>query len=476
MNRIYAWMFFLLSVPLFSMAQSYNRGNGNAKGNGGMQMPRIGHLFGRIMDASTNKPVEFAAVSLLKEKDSTVVNGMLTQGNGDFSLENVPFGQFILRINFIGYNSRYKNVTVTPQKPEQDLGNFKLSASTHGLKEAVVTANKSTFTMGIDKKVFNVEKSLASVGGTATDVLRQVPTVNVDIDGNVTLRNGSPTIFVDGKKSLLTLDQIPADQIQSIEIITNPSAKYDASGMSGIINIVLKKDRKPGINGNIMAGAGTHDKYNAGGMLNIYQKPVNITLNYFLNSRNMPGSSTSSRDNLYQQSYLNQDGTTFDKHLFQVGRLGIDYYLDNRNTLSLSGGMGGGNFNGLSSMNTTYLNSGKGTDSSSIRGTSTANQFRFISSDLNYTHNFIKEKEQLTAEASYRSYSGPGSGIYNTQFYGADGQPSNQPILQNYATGGKAGYTTLQTDYTNPLNSGKAKLEAGLKAEFGNNNSYNNTN
>ncbi len=109
-------------------------------------------------------------------------------------------------------------------------------------------------TMEIDKRVFNVEKNLASMGGTATDVLRQVPSVNVDIDGNVSVRNGSPTIFIDGRPSTLTLDQIPADAIQSVEVVTNPSAKYDAEGMSGILNIVLKKNRKAGINGLIQGG------------------------------------------------------------------------------------------------------------------------------------------------------------------------------------------------------------------------------
>ncbi len=481
MNRIYVWISVLLFIPLFSVAQSYNRGNGNAKGNGSMQMPKIGHLFGRIMDGSNNKPVEFAAVSLLREKDSSVITGMLTQGNGDFSLDNLPFGQFILRINFIGYNTQYKKVAVTPQKTEQDLGNLKMQSSTHSLKTAVVTANKPTFSMGLDKKVFNVDKSLASVGGTATDVLRQVPTVNVDIDGNVTLRNGTPTIFVDGKQSVLTLDQIPADEIQSIEIITNPSAKYDAAGMSGIINVILKKDRKAGINGNVMAGVGTSDKYNGGGMLNIYQKPINITLNYFVNSRNSPGSSTTTRNNLSidslfpQSNYMMQNGTTFDKRLFQTGRLGIDYYLDNRNTISLSGGLGGGNFGSNGFMNTRYLNSAKSQDSSSLRSTPGSNSFMFTSANLNYTHNFIKEKEQLTAEADYRKFSGPGSGTYNTQFLGANGQAQRDPLLQNYNTGGGASFLTLQTDYTNPLNNGKAKLEAGLKLTVGKNNSFNNT-
>lgn len=468
-----AWLF----IPALSMAQGYNRGgnNGNGGGQRGMQMPHIGHLFGRVMDAGSNKPVEFAAVSLLREKDSSVVTGMLTKGNGDFSLDNLPFGQFVVKVNFIGYNTFYKKVTITPQKMEQDLGNFRLDAYTSNLKTAVVTANKPTFSMGIDKKVFNVEKSLASVGGTATDVLRQVPTVNVDIDGNVTLRNGSPTIFVDGKPSVLTLDQIPADEIQSIEIITNPSAKYDAAGMSGIINIILKKDRKPGINGNIMAGAGTGDKYNAGGMLNIYQKPINITLNYFMNSRNAPGNSTTNRDNLFQQTYMNQNGASFDKHLFQAGRLGIDYTLDNRNTLSLSGGIGGGNFNSLTTMNTSYLNNVKAPDSSSLRTTNGANHFRFISADLNYTHNFIKDKEQLTGQVSYRNFNGPGNGIYNTQFFGQNGTPSALPLMQNYNTGGGAGFFIVQADYTDPLNNGKARLETGVKATAGNNSSFNNT-
>lgn len=459
MKCIYSLL--LLLFPLLTQAQR-PAGQGQAARNGG-QMPRIGRVYGKIVDAQTNKPVEFATVGILNAKDSAVVAGMLTQGNGDFNIESLPFGQFILRVNFIGYEPYLKNFFVTPKSPEQDLGNFKIRQATKTLKEAVVTADKSTFTMGIDKKIFNVSKSLASKGGTATDALRQVPTVNVDIDGNVSLRNGSPTIFVDGKKTPLTLDQIPADQIESIEIITNPSAKYDAEGMSGIINIVLKKDRKPGINGMVMAGAGTHDQYNGGVNMNIYKKPLNLSLNYFANSRPRISEGTNERKNLFDQSFLSQNSHETSKGLFQVGRIGLDYFIDNRNTISLSGGIGGGHFKSNGSIHSDYLNTGKQLDSSNVRETFENHNFQFLSSDLNYTHNFAKEKEQLTVEGNLRRFSGPNDGNYTTHYYDLEKNTIRDPSLQQYTSNGHSNIVTLQSDYTNPLRKGKARLEAGIK-------------
>src|SRR5436189_4282600 len=135
---------------------------------------------------------------------------------------------------------------------DKDLGNIKLEIDALQLQNVTVTSSKALMEMKIDRKVFNVEKNLTSVGGTAVDVMKNVPSVNVDIDGNVTLRNAAPQIFIDGRPTTLTLEQIPADEIASVEIITNPSAKFDASGGgAGILNIVLKKNRKAGYNGNI---------------------------------------------------------------------------------------------------------------------------------------------------------------------------------------------------------------------------------
>src|SRR5205085_7996866 len=133
-------------------------------------------------------------------------------------------------------------------------------------------ATRPGLQLGIDRKVFNVDKNIVSAGGTAIDIMRNVPSLNVDIDGNVTMRNNSPQLFVDGRPSNLTLEQIPADAIQSVELITNPSAKFDASGgTAGIINIVLKKNRKAGYSGNIRAGVDSRGKINTGGDINVRQ-------------------------------------------------------------------------------------------------------------------------------------------------------------------------------------------------------------
>src|SRR6185437_5258974 len=142
----------------------------------------------------------------------------------------------------------------------------------------------SLLQMNIDRKVFNVDKSLTSAGGTAVDVMKNVPSVNVDIDGNVTLRNSTPQIYIDGRPTTLTLDQIPADAIESVEVITNPSAKYDASGGgAGILNIILKKNRKTGYNGNARAGVDSHGGMNGGLNFNLRQNKFNFTAAGFMN-------------------------------------------------------------------------------------------------------------------------------------------------------------------------------------------------
>ncbi len=173
---------------------------------------------------------------------------------------------------------------------DKDLGNFKMEQDAQVMEAVTVTGSKPLIEMGIDRKIFNVEKNITSAGGTAVDVMRNVPSLNVDIDGNVTLRNAAPQIFVDGRPTTLSLDQIPADAIQSVEMITNPSAKYDASGgQAGILNIVLKKNRKAGYNGSLRAGIDSRAKINAGGDLNVRQGKLNVFANAMYNQRKSKG-------------------------------------------------------------------------------------------------------------------------------------------------------------------------------------------
>jgi len=217
---------------------------------------------------------------------------MLTTKKGEFSLENLNImAQYKLKISAIGYKTIERKVSfqlnMSGMKTgdmsgmlnsvDKDLGNIKLDVDALQLANVTVVSNKPLLTMNIDRKVFNVEKNLTSVGGTAVDVMRNVPSLNVDIDGNVTMRNAAPQIFVDGRPTTMTLDQIPADAIATVELITNPSAKYDASGGgAGILNIVLKKNRKAGYNGNVRASIDSRARPGFGGDINIKQQKVNF--------------------------------------------------------------------------------------------------------------------------------------------------------------------------------------------------------
>jgi hypothetical protein len=303
---------------------------------GGGAAPQIGHFYGKVVDAKTNKGMDGVSVQLIQSKfnpatraqKDTVISGMITGRHGEFSLENLPiFGNFRLKITAIGYESYEQKVAfdLKGMRPggggapggggddaaaaqqqdramaamnavDKDLGNIKLNTEAQTMDAAVVTASKPLITMGVDRKVYNVEKDISAPGGSGVDVMRNVPSVQVDIDGNVTLRNSSPTIFVDGRPTTLTLDQIPADAIASVEIITNPGAKYDASGgTAGILNIVLKKNRKAGYNGNIRAGVDQRGKFNTGGDINIKQGKINFFLAGNYNQRKSISTGTTNR-------------------------------------------------------------------------------------------------------------------------------------------------------------------------------------
>ncbi|TAN02145.1 MAG: TonB-dependent receptor, partial [Chitinophagaceae bacterium] len=463
------WFIAMAALPSLVFAQQKNYGNGN-HGGSGFGAAQSGQVIGKIVDQTSNKGVGFATVGVLHAKDSTVVTGALSQDNGDFTISQLPMGQYILKINYIGYNTIYKNFSLTPRAASQDLGNFKISPSSALLKTVKVTANAPAYSMQLDKKVFDVSKSLTSVGGDATDVLKQIPGVDVDIDGNVTLRNGTPNIYVDGKATPLTLDEIPSDEIERIEVITNPSSKYDASGQAGIINIILKKNRKPGINGMLQAGADTRGGSNVGGNVSIYQNPFNLTLSYFRHDRNLPGTTDLTRDNLFNNTFLDQHADGKNNGSFQMGNIGLDYFLDNRNTLSFSGRLGGGSFNTSQSVTSNYLNSDKAVDSTGQSQTVSARSFRFLSGDLSYKHNFQKDGHTLTADVSLRQYrTPPTSGSTQTQYFDNTGKPIQGNIVQKNLNVGNGNYFAGQIDYVNPLTD-KSKLEAGLKATI--NNSY----
>ncbi|HET9824462.1 MAG TPA: TonB-dependent receptor, partial [Chitinophagaceae bacterium] len=353
-----------LVMSLLLFAQMPGGGN-----RGGMAQQLNGVFYGKVLDSITGKPIEAASVTLVQNKYDTatkkrkdvIIGGMLTKGNGEFSIEGIPImGQYKLRITAIGFKSYEKPVALVDMKAfrsntnnnvnqdmtsllgnlDKDLGNIKLQIDEKVLANVTVTGSKPLVQLGIDRKIYNVEKDLSATGGTAVDVMKNVPSVTVDIDGNVSLRNATPQIYVDGRPTTLALDQIPADQIASVEVITNPSAKFDASGgTAGILNIVLKKNRKAGYNGNVRAGVDMRGKFNGGGDINVRQGKVNFFANANYGQRRSISKGTTDRYTFLKNPYTNlhQEDKTINNGFFAFGRAGLDYFVDNRNTFTLSG-------------------------------------------------------------------------------------------------------------------------------------------
>ncbi|MEJ2618387.1 MAG: TonB-dependent receptor, partial [Ignavibacteriaceae bacterium] len=237
-----------------------------------------GKIFGKVFDSSSKSPVEYANVIVFKSKDSLQVTGGVTNSKGNFSLTRIPFGKFYVDIQFIGYEKkRIKNVLVSSSRKNIDLGNIFIKTSAVNLGNVVVQGERNPVSYKIDRRVIDVSKMPTSISGNAADVLENVPSVSVDIDGNVSLRGSSSfTVLIDGKPSVMdaqdALQQIPASSIESIEIITNPSAKYDPEGSAGIINIKLKKEKNLGLSGIANADACANDKY-GGDFLFEYKTP-----------------------------------------------------------------------------------------------------------------------------------------------------------------------------------------------------------
>ncbi|WP_276481286.1 TonB-dependent receptor family protein [Paraflavitalea pollutisoli] len=482
-------LLFVVCAVLCSSSIAQFPGGGAPGGGrpGGGGVPSIGHFYGRIQDAKTNKGIEAASVQLImtkmdaatkKPKDS-IVSGMLTRSNGDFSLENLPiFGNFRLKITAIGYKTIDQKVSFdlkfgqgdmsqAMNAVDKDLGNFKLEQDAQVMAEVTVTGSKPLIEMGIDRKIFNVEKNINSAGGTAVDVMRNVPSLNVDIDGNVTLRNAAPQIFVDGRPTTLTLDQIPADAIQSVEMITNPSAKYDASGgQAGILNIVLKKNRKAGYNGSIRAGIDSRARINAGGDINVRQGKVNVFANAMYNQRKSIGWGWSEQTDLRRNIFTRQDNDQTNRGSFAFGRFGLDYFLDNRNTISVSQSLVRGNFKNDNEED--YLvDSLSNFSYSQSRNSLGEFTFRNYGTQLSYKRLFARAGQEWTADVNYNlSKNDNESNIFNNYYLDRD-QTIAKPggLVQNSIGKGKNSFIVAQTDFVQPITE-NMKWEAGLRAQI----------
>src|SRR5450432_1782077 len=343
--------FLLIYFNVFSQDSTHQSFPGSRRT--GRQSPAIGHFYGRVIESKSNKGMDGASIQLLmgfydstrRIRRDSVIRGAIIPSNGDFSFEGLPiFGNYHLKLTAIGYKTIDQKVSFNlkdaqSSDPEQrmgtmdkDLGNIKMEVDPQTLQQVTVTSTKPLIQLGIDRRIYNVEKDISASGGNAVDIMRNIPSLSVDIDGNVTLRNAAPTIFVDGRPTTLTLDQIPADEIESVEIITNPGAKFDASGgVSGILNIVMKKNRKPGYNGAIRAGVDKRGGYNAGGNLNVKTGKFNFFVSGNFNHRKTISPGTTDRLTFISEPeyQLHQVDSNVSSSHSVFARFGVDYFLDN---------------------------------------------------------------------------------------------------------------------------------------------------
>ncbi len=471
---------FFILVLLFSITNSYVFAQAGGPGSGSSSEAKLGSLSGKLID-DKNQPISYATVTLLRI-DSGVVNGDLTKDDGTFRIGPVSMGTFRLRIESIGVTTKYLTVAITADTPDKNMGNIKIAASETTLKTVNIVGEKTAMELKVDKKVFNVEKNITSAGGNATDVLQNVPSVSVDVDGNVSLRGKSGvTILIDGKPATLlgsdvtsALQSLPASSIENVEVISNPSAKYDASGTTGIINIVTKKDGRLGINGNLTLGAGTRDKYNGNFGLNVRKGKWTAFMNSSLRINNTFNDVITDRKDMVADA----NGNTKSYHTFEhvprhfngsFNSIGATYDPNKYNSFTITENINkmGFGYNDYS-VYSVYNNPNQA-GSAALQQTrySIANGGPFsVSSAIDYKHKFKKKDEELSIDGTYAVTTVSRENSYHTYNDNYAGIDPNYHIYQSAPGSGGNSTFNAWADYTNPMLTKNGKFGAGVKTQL----------
>lgn len=339
-----------------------------------------GQAYGKLLDEQ-RKPVPFASVSILL--GDSLVGGALVQENGFFDVPNLPLGKLKLKVAAMGYAPIEREFTLTPAHPSLDLGNMQVTTDAVVLEAAEVTKERATQVLQVDRRVYNVEKDISVVGGDATDVMKNIPGLSVDAEGNVEMRGKSPRVYVDGRPTMMTLDQIPAADIERVEVITNPSAAFDADATGGIVNVILKKSTRPGFSGQIQLGVGTNDRYNGNASLMVRQGRSSFNAGIGFGMGRPPGWGYSNRTDLADGQpvgYFNQDSERSNSRTRYNARLGWDYKLSVRNTLSLMQSVHSGNRDSNEDQEFTTLDGARALISSGRQHNLSSGQFKGLMS------------------------------------------------------------------------------------------------
>lgn len=443
------------------------------------QLTSAGKVTGSIKDGGQQKVIDAASISLLKAKDSSLVKIAVTDKEGNFSIENVKEGSYLVLATSIGHSKTYSQVfTIAADQSNANVGTLQLVPADKSLKEVTVVSKKPFIERKADRTVLNVEASISNTGSTALEVLEKAPGVTVDKDGNISLKGKQGVmIMVDGKQTYLSgpeltnmLRNMSSNQLDQIEIMTNPSAKYDAAGRSGIINIKTKKNKQKGFNGSASTA------YTQG----IYSRTSNsLNFNYKNGKVNLFSTLSANYRNNFQEldiyrRYTNTDKSTkaiFEQNSFQTrhggnynAKLGADFYVNKKTTIGvvLSGVT---NPQAQNAENTSYLKSNTGTVDSIVQAISSEHsKWKNGSVNLNLRHVFDSTGRELTFDADYLRYDATkDQRFYNTSYTPQWALKTSDILLGELPSAIKI--YSAKMDYIHPLKKG-AKIEAGLKSSF----------
>ncbi|MBE0654894.1 MAG: outer membrane beta-barrel protein, partial [Bacteroidales bacterium] len=433
-----------------------------------------GVITGIIMDDDNDSPLEFTSVAVFSKLDSSLITGSISGPDGQFRLTGIPFGQYYMVANFMGYEKKFiDNIAVTKEQRLVNLGELSLQLTANELDEVEIIADIAHVEYKIDRKVINVSQDINAATGTAADVLQNTPSVSVDIDGNVSLRgSGNFTVLMDGKPTSLSgsdaLQQIPASAIRNIEIITNPSSKYDPDGMAGITNIVSKKNALNGFSGIFNATAGTNDKYSTDFLLSYRTEKLNFFggLNY--SDNNYLGGIYSSREFLNNPSdFVIIDGS---RNRLRAGfevKGGFDYNLTDSDIISFSAEVGNSESGSRGIQRMRKYNEMLSYDNYFISNNFSDRTRDYYDLNLSYTKNFDNQEHKLVLMGYASNEIGLDSDI-QTEYPADSDYIINEFYLPQRIRTGEDGDEIefrFQADYTRPIGE-EGRLEAGYQARI----------
>ena len=432
-----------------------------------------GSVRGKIVDTATGGSMPFVNIAVYDKATQKFIKGAISDEKGLFHITGLPYGTYTAKFSYIGYTEIDKEFTLEAEHRHTNFKRIHISEDSQTLQEVTVTAQRPAMRLEVDRKSFDVTQDISNAGGAASDVLENIPSVEVDTDGNISLRgNTSVEVWINGKASGLTSDnraeilqQLPAESIDRIEVIDNPSAKYSAEGSAGIINIVLKKDRTAGYYGSLQGGGSTRGSANASGNINFNIKRWEGYLNIGYRHRANEGGSKSYQEYLNTNQYQSYrtENDRMGNNLF--GRAGLTYNATDKDALSLSGMMMIGSHRNGGVTPYHYGTIGAPTDSYvMLRRSSGSNDMRMFYGEFNYRHNFT-DRHYLDFTVDYHNWKMDADNIYqdSTEYF-------DEPLPTEYDYQYRPMYNRnksweVKLDYENPVTD-DIMLQAGYQGNF----------